>query len=427
MIRNVFGTDNVRHMDLQSDSFERFWAEHGFRITDSSHKELARPQLHVYFEVALSPRSVGPQQARTDVPTPSAPSTPGAIARGTSARSRSSLPEGRLDLPDVFTPGIDEDAMRGILSQMLGTDQVDTVIQISREAISAVEEGDFARQAELGEELIVVAGELPDFQASGLYFAAEGYRLMADVETDSALQSELRELASEFYEDAIRLSPNTPSAYRGLGRIKELDGDLGEAMRLFEAAHGYALAGFAAGSTLPKAPGLAHEILRTSRHRLHCIMGMRESTPGGKWTSEVNEAEIRGDIAKADRYHQELLQLFSTHPKWMYIECFMAMVFLARAWGAIGNIAQAELYFMEALHARLRLLAGRDELNSVEKSNLRWWCNSVIATHGLSSLIHHQAEQLSDMLDATPSASNILSLITEITKPIAAAGRIRPQ
>lgn len=53
VFRRVFGTDVVRHEDLQSDSFERYWREHGLKLQDNHLRELAKPQLHVRLVVAL--------------------------------------------------------------------------------------------------------------------------------------------------------------------------------------------------------------------------------------------------------------------------------------------------------------------------------------------------------------------------------------
>jgi len=336
-------------------------------------------------------------------------------------------PASERDLPDIFTPGFDHGLLRGALSRLLAQDQINKVLTISTNATVAVEMGNFARQVELGEELLAVAGEIPEFQAAGLHFAAEGYRLLADIESNPTRQSQLRQLSSEHYTDALRISPTHPSAYRGLARLKEVAGDLGEAARLFEAAYGYAVAGFAAGRTLQIAPSFAHEILRTSRHRLHCIVTIKNSTPASHLNSEVSEAEIRGDLEEADRYHRDLLARFRSHPRWMYIECFMAMVFLARAWGSVGNGQQAEIYFLEALHARRRLLGTTSELTTVEVSNLRWWSTTVTTTSGLTGTLYQQAVRLSSLLQGAINHAAVLAFIDEIIRPVRAATRMRPE
>lgn len=423
-IRVVFGTDNVRHTDLQSDSFDKFWSTYGFRLTDSANRELPRPQLHIAFEVSwigdLKNRDPHLQDESTPKPdTPAKASPSSAVVRARDARSEHPL-------PDVFTPGISSDNLRAALSSVISGEQIERVINISRSAITAVEEGDFAKQAELGEDLIAVAGELPDFHASGMYFAAEGYRLLADIEADSSLKSEFRGLAADYYADAIRLMPEAPSAYRGLGRIREIEGNLDDAMRLFDIAHGYALAGYAAGSTLPRAPALAHEILRTSRHRLHCILGMKQSDPHSKWNLEVNAHEIQGDTAKADRHHREYMKLFRSNPRWMYIEGFMAMVFLARAWGAARNTTSAAHYFLEALFARRRLLDSGRDLTIVEIANLRWWSSNVLATEGLRTQFYEEAESLAAMLNSPIDALALLRRVDEIIQPVRAATEILP-
>lgn len=423
-VRNVFGTDNVRHADLQSDSFERFWNMYGFRLTDAQHRECARPQLHIALIATwkADENPIGPlPKPSVSRPELAQHERPSKRPRRRRAKTHTNM----RSIPDVFTPGIDELAIRKVLAPLLASDQIERVVQISRESFEAVEQGDFSKQTLLGESLIEVAGDLPDFHASGLYFAAEGYRLLADVESDTTRQAEFRDIASQYYSDAIRISPETPSSYRGLGRIREIEGDLSEAMRLFEVAYGYALAGFAAGKTLPKAPALAHEILRTSRHRLHCIMGVRDSVPGSRWNQEVNVAEVRGDTEKADRYHQELMELFRSQPKWMWIEFFMAMVFLARAWGSIGNSLRAEYYFLEALHARRRLLESGRGLTAVEQSNLRWWVANVCSTENMSKSLYAQCEELSSLLTASSPAA-IVEKVDEIIQPVRAATRIRP-
>lgn len=45
--RRVFATNNIRHKNLQSDSFDRYWTRLGLRLTDEEIRELPKPQLHI--------------------------------------------------------------------------------------------------------------------------------------------------------------------------------------------------------------------------------------------------------------------------------------------------------------------------------------------------------------------------------------------
>lgn len=329
-----------------------------------------------------------------------------------------------IDLPDIFTPGDSLSSLYESLSLFLGTDLTKEIVKISKAGIKTIEDGDFKKQAKLGKRLIEVAGDFPKFHASGLFFAAEGYRLMADIAKEDSERKQFRDLSKEYYTEALYLAPEGSGALRGLGRLSEISGDYDEAMRLFEAAQGFALAGHAAGRSLCNAPGLAHEILRSSRHRVNCILGIMSTDPQSKWHREVKQRELIGEIAKSDDYHQKYMRLFGSNPKWMYIEGFMAMVFLAKAWGYVGDKTKSEHYFLEALYARRKLFANSDKFTEVERSNLNWWISNVQSTKGLSDNFMKFVDQLSSELIKDCDAYSIFRIIDNLIEPVSASRNI---
>ena len=431
VFRNVFGTEHVKHTDLQSDSFDKLWNKHKFRLTDSAHTELARPQLHISLIAQWSPPSPSrgghEGMSRSNRPAGKSDASPNSepplavgLPRGHAGQ------KGLVDLPDLFTPGTTSAQLRRILSRVLAKDQVDKVILISQDGLVAVESGAFAHQTELGARLVEVAGDLPEVHASGLYFAAEGYRLLADLEASPARQRQYRATAAMYYEDAIRLAPNAPAAYRGLGRIRELDGQYDDAMRLFDAAYGFALAGYAAGYTIHKAPAFAHEILRTTRHRIHCILGMKSTDHQSRWRLEVGRAELAGDVARTDEDHQRYMNLFRSRPRWFYIESFMSLVFLAKAWAEVGNYQKAEIYFLESLHAKRRMIEKPQTISVVDRANLNWWATTVRATVGLTNPFQTKVDALTEALGPSSYAGDILRAVDELIEPIVATRKLGP-
>ena|GEM_PF-296267 len=83
--RRVFGTDNVRHEDLQSDSFDRLWDQHGLCLQDKALRELAKPQLHIriiarWFPGRTSGEDPGQETATQGTPTEASGPVSGKVA-----------------------------------------------------------------------------------------------------------------------------------------------------------------------------------------------------------------------------------------------------------------------------------------------------------------------------------------------------------
>ncbi|MBN1617909.1 tetratricopeptide repeat protein [Candidatus Dojkabacteria bacterium] len=426
VFRRVFGTDNVRHTDLQSDSFDRFWNIYRFNLSDRHLTELSKPQLHISIEAKWTPddKSLNKKSDSDELS-----DSKDKISLKKDAKLTKKVPItptnfNDIDLPDIFTPGVKVESIYEMISSFLGEEKSEQILNLSKNGIKAVEDGDFKQQAEIGEKLIEVAGDFSEFHASGLYYAAEGYRLLADINEDATQRDNFREIAKEYYKEAMGIAPNAASAYRGLGRIHEIEGDYDKAMRLFEAAQGIAITGLAAGRSLQKAPALAHEILRTSRHRIHCILGMLSSNPKSEWHREIKRMELEGDIAKADDLHQQYMKLFKSNPRWMYIESFMAMVFLAKAWGSVGHTSKAMHYYLEALHARRRLINSDNCFSEVEVSNLQWWIDNIRSTANLPSSFKDKVEHLSSMLKSQVTQDKLLLEIDNMVETIVASRNI---
>ena len=83
---------------------------------------------------------------------------------------------------------------------------------------------------------------------------------------------------------------------------------------------------------------LAHEILRTTRHFIHCLLDIQGHQPIKCLASIGKEQELEGHLQECENLHLEHMPTFQVEPEWYYIEWFMGFVFLAKAWGSLGDL-----------------------------------------------------------------------------------------
>lgn len=396
--RNVFETENVRTETLQTDSVHHLWRELGIVLQDEDHRELAKPELHVRIVAKWRPPDAARFPGMSLGGVPSTMRRPANSATGSSASAADSERLGTATCPaddsalagsstgliitsastnptpplDLWTPGPAREDVIAYYDPIVGRGTAERLWTISKAAISAVASGDFQRQVDIGCELERIASDHPYLMAEGAYFTAEGLRLLADMERSSEKAADLRKRALENYRRSSAGLPYDPRPIRGIGRILEVRGDYDEALGHLKHAKGLCLTGLAS-TDATRRPDLAHEMLRTARHLIHCVLEIRAKSPLSQWNRENKRPEIEGLIAECDNYHRDYMPTFEKAESWWLIEWFMGLVFLARAWAEVGYQEKAKQSLVYALAARRKLIGHDAHLSAVERTNLRWW------------------------------------------------------
>ena len=272
----------------------------------------------------------------------------------------------------LWTPGTTESDFMEFYKRFLGDADARHLWQISQTSINAVAKGDFGKQVAAGTELASLVPQNSVLAGEAAYFKGEGLRLLADMEPSADRKENLRAEAVEEYTRASAILNNDPRPLRGLGRITELKGNFDGALTYFTIAKGLCLSESkreSAASLLD----IAHEILRTSRHFIHCLLDIRETNLASVWHRLRKELELEGYLRESENLHLEHMPKFQAVPDWYYIEWFMGFVFLAKAWGSLDKFVQMQRMLVKALDARRRILGSSTALTIVERANLEWW------------------------------------------------------
>jgi hypothetical protein len=283
-----------------------------------------------------------------------------------------------LQLPDLWTPGTPRPPFVDAYARVVGTVRAQELWVIAEQGIRAVEDGDFARQVTLGRHVEKTFGDVAEVAAAGTYFLAEGLRLCGSLESDAAQRSQLLAQAESEYSAAVLRLPADPRPLRGLGRVLELQGELGAAEQLLHRAKALSML----TDDVPTAVAAAHERLRTTRHYVHCVLDIRADSPTSVWNSERKAEQLRGYIVECANLHEEIMPRYQSRPQWSMIEWFMGLVFLAKAWASVGDVMHATFTLLHALRVRLELMPAAGALTDVERSNVQWWL-SVATTVAL--------------------------------------------
>src|ERR1039458_4262345 len=169
---------------MQSDSFDRLWNENGLRITDAGLKEYPRPQLHVKIVARYFPSedSVETPEDECEERAPSTVASEGAGASATDRRERPSRSNISLlnrslgapaqdlmvfgSLPDLLTPSRSLAPLHRFLLARSDPLTAETVVALGGQAVNAVEEGDFAAHVDIGDRLILAAGDIAPLRAA---------------------------------------------------------------------------------------------------------------------------------------------------------------------------------------------------------------------------------------------------------------------
>jgi hypothetical protein len=126
---------------------------------------------------------------------------------------------------------------------------------------------------------------------------------------------------------------------------------------------------------------------------------------------------LEGYLFESDKFHRDLLPRFSHSQSWWLIEWFMGFVFLARAWGNVGNTQRMRHTLAFALEARRRLMDPQKPPSPVERSNIRWWL--AVAKERAAVFTPHTQQlldQLGESLDKNDSRL-MFRLIDDILLP----------
>jgi hypothetical protein len=345
------------------------------------------------------------------VPTPEAPTTTSSIA----SHSKPSTLEAVRRL-SVWTPGNSESEFLSFYTPIIGDAAARHLWAINRNSISAVSQGNFQRQIGVSDELHSLVPDNVILAGEASYFKAEGLRLLADVERTPEKKGILRDQATDEYLHAETLLKDDPRPIRGLGRLLEIKGDFNGALKQFTIAKGLCLTQRSRDS-LTSNLDLAHEILRSTRHFIHCLLDIRSTNLSSAWHRVNKEHEIEGYLSECENLHFENMPQFLSEPAWYYIEWFMGLVFLAKAWGGLGHFTHMQRTLVKALDARRRLLVPASDLSPVERANLEWWLSVARMYHNVG--FEPDFSKMLDRVEAALRANDLSALRSSIDEIVA--------
>ena len=284
---------------------------------------------------------------------------------------------GPPDLPDILTPG------GVVLLDGLARDFTEGTVErwaaLGEEAIVAVEQGDFPAHVTVGQRIVDESGGLRQIRAAGHYLKAEGHRLLAGMNKDQQVRAAMLDASLAEYALAAEIYPHSPRAIRGSASVLEARGDLGQALDHYARAKGMSLEQAHTPSAISERPLLLHEILRVTRHEIHCISEIRRTSPASTWRRVNKEEELRGFLVHSQNSHHEFLTGFRFRQRWYLLEWFMALVFFGKVWGDLGDSQQMTNSLLRALKVRRALISGTEPLTAIERANLRWWMNAALS------------------------------------------------
>lgn len=300
---------------------------------------------------------------------------------------------------DLWTPGQSGDAILRQFGSALGREGAQSVAALSSDAIDAIGCGDFSRQRDIADAAISLGSSAPDtpLMGEGFYLKGEALRLMADFEPDRTEQRRLRLEAEQYYGQAEQHLRGDPRPIRGRARTIEVIGDLDKAWEVFQQSMN-AVEARSLDRREADHLSLAHERVRTLRHKIACLAAMHDQAPLPTPQARRREEEIRRLIAESEPGHRETLKLFESHGDWWRIEWFMAQVLHAKAWAVIDEKATAARRLQWSLKLRLEMMPEEGPLSAVELGNLHWWSGVASLVRGTFEL--EQQAALVALLDA---------------------------
>ncbi len=326
-----------------------------------------------------------------------------------------------VDLPDLLAPSCASVRIHQLYAPYIGQKLAKKLHEHSKNAIVAVENGDFEGQTRVGLQIAGDTQEFPSICGTGLYLAGEGLRLSADLESNPSKKANFYQHASAKYQEASELFPLDPRPVRGSARIKECEGLLDVATQGFYRAEGLVLTSKFQPEIDFRKPFLDHEHLRVVRHKIHCLFDLREQGRANAWNHEHKQRELEGFVVHCDNLHNELMASFHGRERWSQIEWFMGLVFLAKAWGHLKQNDRMLWRLLHALKIRRGMFIESDKLTGIEHANLEWWIgvaisfNDLMPKHLVRSIDRfHSALQEKDYRTVLISIDD---LVREISRP----------
>lgn len=292
-----------------------------------------------------------------------------------------------LHHPDVLTPGLPPKKLGELLTPHVGLELAQYLEQLSESAITAVEIGDFNLHVLIGKQLEAAAQGFTEIEAAGRYFAAEGYRLQSALEPDLVKMMLLLRQAVEEYQASLEKNSDNARAIRGLARIYEVQGDYDRALSMFKRAEGVALLHLSSKTEGNSNLYLSHEILRITRHYIHCILDVMATNPQSIWHRENKKLELEGYVIKCENLHRENMPLFRDREQWSRIEWFMALIFFGKAWGQLGNVPKKTKCLVDALSIRQLMIDVNRPLTQVARDNIKWWVSVALSEPRVTSFV----------------------------------------
>ena len=328
----------------------------------------------------------------------------------------------------ILTPGTNEHDFLRFYTPLFGPEEAEKLWKISRAAIHSVATGDFEAQIQTSDQLAASPASENLLKGEAAYFKAEGLRLLADIEKSSSQKAQLQGQSMEEYLLAKDYLKDDPRPIRGIGRLLEIRGDLDGALAKFQLAKGLCLTAISQDS-LTAHLDIAHELLRSTRHFIHCLLDIRATSSSSVWHRTRKEQELEGYLLECDSLHFEHMPQFEANASWYYIEWFMGLVFIAKAWGALGRFTRMQRDLISALDARRRLLMPQRQLSTIERANLQWWLSVAREGNGhFESILISQIARLSDAVASNDNAtvSSIIDDILDAFMPQWSRTRLEP-
>lgn len=330
-------------------------------------------------------------------------------------------------LPDIFTPALDGgEATAARYEPLVGRELSEWLAGVQSRVTDCVERGDFLTQQGIAEEILATDTGLVAVEAGAYYLLGESQRLQAGLAENEHVSRRLTDAAFESYSVAADMDPPPARALRGQARVNEMRGDIGEALTLYARARAAALHALADGGDSP-GNETAHEVLRSTRHYAACLSQVVSEDPRSSWSTESRRLQLHGLILESDELHRDIIPRFPDNPRWMQIEWFMGLVFLAKGYAAVNDMNRAWLSLLHALSARMEMMdPAQPGFSPVERGNLLWWCGCARGVRVPGQDFGQLSERIAHALKVGDTAlvwADMHEVILPIQTPWAARGK----
>jgi len=281
-------------------------------------------------------------------------------------------------LPDVLTPSVRGSGRISLAYEpVIGTEGALWLEGIQSDITRSIETADFVMQEKIVERLLENDFGIASIKACSYYMLGESKRLQADFVKTEPERVRLLAAAADAYSAAWELDPASARSQRGLGRVHEVSGDLGKALKLYARARASALNAFEESGEPPSSEA-AHEVLRSTRHYASCVAQRIRTDQQGAAARDSNLRQLHGVILESDELHRSILPRFAAQSHWTFIEWFMGLVLLAKSYAVVQDFQRSWLSLLYALSARMGMMDPvKASFSDVERGNLTWWCDTA--------------------------------------------------